>query len=83
MTRGQRGRAYAKAELILAVLIVIGGAFLYVAQPARSTPMSGPDPMPILIIGIAGVVIGLGWMIRIYRADPEPDQGAWRYRARR
>lgn len=30
--------------------------------------------------GAAGYLIGLGWMIRIYRADPEPDEPTWRYR---
>ena len=34
-------------------------------------------------LGVVGVIGGLAWMIRIYRADPEPDQHAWRYRAKR
>ena len=29
----------------------------------------------------AGYLFGLGWMIRIYRADPEPDEPTWRYRS--
>ena len=34
-------------------------------------------------MGVVGIIVGLVWMIRIYRADPEPDQHAWRYRAKR
>jgi hypothetical protein len=30
--------------------------------------------------GAAGYLIGLGWMIRINRTDPEPGQTTWRYR---
>ena len=31
-------------------------------------------------VGAFGYLFGLGWMIRIYRADPEPDEPTWRYR---
>jgi hypothetical protein len=31
-------------------------------------------------VGAAGIIVGFAWMIRIYRADPEPDQRVWRYR---
>jgi hypothetical protein len=37
----------------------------------------------ITALGVVGPIVGLVWMIRIYRADPEPDQHAWRYRAKR
>ena len=37
---------------------------------------------PGVPLAAAGILIGFTWMVRIYRADPEPDQRAWRYRER-
>ena len=31
-------------------------------------------------IGVAAYVVGLAWMIRIYRTDPEVGESPWRYR---
>jgi hypothetical protein len=31
-------------------------------------------------LGVLGILIGEALLLRIVRADPEPDQGAWRYR---
>ena len=84
MTRGQRGRRLAKFELLItAVLCFVFAPFLYVAAPAGIEPMfSGPGwPRAVLAgIGVVGILVGFAWMIRIYRADPEPDQRSWRYR---
>ena len=33
-------------------------------------------------LGFVGLLIGCMWMVRIYRANPEPDQRSWRYRHR-
>ena len=84
MNRGQRGRMYAKAEIIVAVVATLVVAFLFVAAPQTFGPQppwwmsTGP-----LVVSTVGVVIGLVWMVRIYRAKPEPDHGAWRYRSKR
>ena len=84
MTRGQRGRAWARAELTFAGVVgFILAPFYYVAAPGTM----GPQPpewqtATMLIIGAGGIVTGFIWMVRIYRGDPEPDQRAWRYRAR-
>lgn len=86
MTRGQRGRRIGRAMIALAVMFVFLGVFLFVAAPGY---MGGPmtrvpfwyDALPVL--GVVGIVVGLVWMVRIHRADPEPDQHAWRYRAKR
>jgi hypothetical protein len=56
--------------------------FLYVAAPRAFEPMfigPGWDQTALLGIAVAGILIGFTWMVRIYRADPEPDQRAWRY----
>ena len=41
-----------------------------------------PEALPLVVLSMQA--IGLAWMVRIYRTsfDPEPDQHAWRYRAR-
>jgi hypothetical protein len=84
VTRGQAGRRLAKAELAIAGLTgFVVAPFLYVATPGfMGTP---PPDVPIIGfagIGFCGILFGFGWMVHIYRADPEPDQGAWRYRER-
>lgn len=81
MTRGQRGREIARRELAFAVLLIVAAAFVWVASPVGFSPMFTPWWHDWLApAGLIGVLIGLVWMIRIYRADPEPDQRAWRYR---
>jgi len=84
----QRGRMYAKAEFIVAVVATLGIALWWAVGPMTTTPMFEPHLPLWLDVGtgagpIVGVVIGFVWMVRIYRANPEPDHGAWRYRANR
>jgi len=84
MTRGQVGRSLARVELAVAAFAgFVLAPFLYLAAPG----FMGPPPPDIPIVGVAGVaaagiVVGFAWMVHIYRADPEPDQQAWRYRER-
>jgi hypothetical protein len=80
MTRGRRGRRIAQAELVLGGLVALFvGPFWFVASPGWMD--GGPDPRWMLA-GLAIGILGFAWMVRIYRADPEPDQRAWRYRDR-
>ena len=51
-------------------------------NPAGYRDDGVPAGLVTLATAIVLVVVGLVWMIRIYRADPEPDQRAWRYRER-
>ncbi len=84
MTRGQRGRAWARAELVFAGVVgFVIAPFLYVAAPATMGPQP-PEWQTLATLGVAagGILTGFIWMIRIYRGDPEPDQRAWRYRDR-
>ena len=66
--------------------VVIPGLLILTAPgtmgggPAEGTPVW---PTAFYGLGVAGVIVGLVWMVRIHRADPEPDQHAWRYRAKR
>jgi hypothetical protein len=86
MTPGQLGRRVAKAMIVITALLgFVVAPFLYVAAPATVEPMFGvPGWRDTALVGIAivGFLFGFAWMIRIYRSDPEPDQGAWRYRER-
>jgi hypothetical protein len=71
----------------LAVGLCLMAPFLWIAAPGGFGTMSSSwlyDRLVQLIplVGIAGTIVGLVLMIWIYRADPEPDQRAWRYRER-
>ena len=39
-----------------------------------------PTSMRVPAIGIAGVLFGLAWIWRIYRAPTKNDEALWRYR---
>jgi hypothetical protein len=81
--RARRGRATARLMLAAAILTV---AFIILFVLAAPDYMYTPEPKPpdVIVFGIPvlGFVIGLAWMWRILRADPEPDSEAWRYRER-
>ena len=77
--RARRGRAIARAMIWAVTVVFFVSVFWFVARPAL---LYGFQPLPIELVGIAMAVLGLLWMVRIYRANPEPDQHAWRYRAR-
>jgi hypothetical protein len=70
--------------LASALIVLAAPAILFLAAP---NSMGGGLQLGFVAIivfgtGILGIVIGLTWMIRILRADPEPDAKAWRYRGR-
>ena len=80
MTRGQLGRSLARVELAVAAFSgFILAPFILVARPGFMGP---PDPQWPYAVAAVGILIGFAWMVRIYRADPEPDHRAWRYRER-
>jgi len=70
---------------MIRVAVACGAALLvgWIALPGYVHPMFGPVPwytdwLPVVAVAI--YFLGLGWMVRIYRADPEPDAHNWRYR---
>jgi hypothetical protein len=82
-TEGQRGRRTARGLIVLAIVYGLVAVFAYLAQPGFMDPMFGVRQryeiwLPIL--GVASYLIGLGLMVRIYRANPEPGERTWRYR---
>jgi hypothetical protein len=81
--RGLAGRQRAQAMLFIACAVVVFEAFLFITAPSGCMcPMPG-EPPPMLgwlvpAIGIGGQALGIAWMIRIYRADPEAAPSSWR-----
>jgi hypothetical protein len=89
MTPGQRGRWIGRGLIAIAMLAIALAVVWSIAAPGFSSGLStgmrfGPVPVDafLLLAGMTGILGGLVWMIRIHRADPEPDQHAWRYRSR-
>ena len=78
--RAHRGRLLARQMFGLALFAIFLASFLFVAAPNFIGGMaSGPDP-GVTALGISGLIVGFAWMVRILRADPDPDAKAWRYR---
>ena len=83
--RGLRRRRFARFLLAIAIVLpAILGALVLMA-PATSGPIFVEPPDltitgTILVLGILAYVVGLAWMVRIYRADPEAHASFWRSR---
>jgi hypothetical protein len=78
--RGLRGRQVGRL-IQLAALPGFAMLFGWIAQPGYMDVMPVPWYVPYIpFIGIVMYFLGLGWMVRIYRADPDPDARNWRYR---
>ena len=69
--------------VLLGVAIGFVGLFLFVAAPNWGGPMF-PSPWEgaASIVGLAGLALGNVWLIRIHRANRDPDTARWRYRDR-
>ena len=82
--RGLRGRRMARFMFVPAIVPAVLTAAMFMTTPATG-PMfvEPPDPLlpaTILVAGILAYVVGLAWMVRIYRADPEAHKSFWRSR---
>ncbi len=73
--------------MIFGVLVVLAfAAFLWIAAPNGPSAMYLQEPesraldVALPFVGVAGLVIGLIWMVRILRAHQEPEPKGWRYR---
>jgi hypothetical protein len=68
------------ARALIGVAVLSGIApFVWIAQPVYMVPVPWPAPL-LPFVGLVIYFIGLGWMVRIYRTNPEPDTRSWRYR---
>ena len=81
--RAKRGRALGRMMILGALVVLAIPAFFFIAAP-NFTGMTLHEPGALLValplVGVAGLVIGFVWMVRIFRADAEPDAKSWRYR---
>jgi len=82
--RARRGRRLARAIFAVALIPLGLYAFFFIAAPNGPSAMYLQEPGPIWLIvpaiGVMGLAVGLLWMVRILRADPEPKAKGWRYR---
>ena len=81
--RLDRSRNLVRIEFAAAVVAPLVAAFLWVAAPGFPGDGLWEPPLWYQLwpwAGVAAYVVGLAWMIRIYRTDPEVGESPWRYR---
>jgi hypothetical protein len=81
--RGLRGRRAAGRILAIVVGLDAVVAFLFITAPPSGPLYEAPPSVVgwlVPAVGVAVHVIGLAWMIRIYRSDPEAHPSFWRFR---
>jgi hypothetical protein len=85
--RIDRARAHARGLLWVAAFAIGTPAFLWVVAPnvtwggSNRTETVGPSMVDLLtVIGIGGVIFGLAWMWRIYKAPTKHEGAHWRFR---
>ena len=77
-------RRWARVELLVALVVGSIGPGLFILAPGLTSPWFFSWPSAAMpFVGAAVWLAGFVAMWRIYRADPEPDLDAWRYRAAR
>jgi Flp pilus assembly protein TadB len=72
-----------RAELAIACVVPLFAGFLYVAAPGFSGGMFRKPPLIETLVpwfGVGLFIVGLVWMIRLSRPDPEAGERSWRYR---
>jgi hypothetical protein len=79
-------RAQETARAMIAIVLLFGGLvfFLWIAAPGFSSGMFYEPTWHEIALPWVGWVlylVGLGWMIRIYRSRPETSRADWRYRS--
>jgi hypothetical protein len=82
----ERAMALARTMIFLvAVVVPLVVGFLAMAAPGGPSPMVDPAPWVVRalpLVGVVGYLVGLGWMVRIYRSRPETSRSDWRSRGR-
>jgi len=79
---GLNGRRVARRMIAIAIALDAVVAWLLLQAPRGTGGGWSAPPSVVLwlvpLIGVVTNVIGLVWMIRIYRADPEARPSSWR-----
>ena len=79
------GWLLARLEVALAVIVVVAIPILYVGRPLMmGDPWPDRASLDLLLVVVAELVamIGLVWMVRIWRGPLRDRVPAWRYRDR-
>jgi hypothetical protein len=76
----REARRIARILIAGAIGYILVSAVVWLARPGFFGPDDGLQAT-FDAAGFATMLFGLGWMIRIYRADPEPGERSWRYRS--
>jgi hypothetical protein len=77
-------RWWARSLLVIASIVIVAPVFLWITAPAFTHDAPGPTiaGVPIEVYGYAGMLFGMAWMWRIYRAPTKAETARWRYRDR-
>jgi hypothetical protein len=70
-------------ELEIGFMAPVIAAFVFIAHPGFSGGGIYATPPSVQLtpwIGVVGTVVGLVWLVRLSRPDPEPGERDWRYR---
>ena len=81
--RLRRAHVLIRAELAIALALPAFAGFWYVARPGfMGDGLHEPPLIDTLIpwVGVGLFIVGLVWMIRLSRPDPEAGERSWRYR---
>lgn len=80
--RLQNARFLIRAELAIAFASPLVAGFLYIAAPGTFGGMFAESPLESALPWAAavGILVGIVWMVRLSRPDPEAGERSWRYR---
>jgi len=75
-------RAAAQSLLLFAGLLNYFAMSGLIAAPASTGPGDAPNiaGIPSSLLGLGGMLVGLAWMWRIYRAPTRFEGAYWRFR---
>ena len=83
-------RWWGRSLLVIAAIVIVTPVFLWVSAPGFSYGNSHAPTVAGMLIsdlstvfGYAGMLLGLAWMWRIYKAPTKYDGALWRYRDRK
>jgi hypothetical protein len=71
-----------RLELTIAFVAPLAAGFWYVAAPGSSGGLREPSLIEQYApwAGVVGLIVGLVWIVRLSRSDPDAGEPEWRYR---
>jgi len=66
--------------IAIAPAVMLGALFMMAPNTSGGMYIGDPGPLPTIVLGagILAYLVGLAWMMRIYRTDPEAHRSFWR-----